>query len=133
MKVFSLFLLIFAASQNLYADALATSYEKAMSELKTLQSNNPNFAEFVVLGLNDQQMEIKGLKIAVAGATIPKLVVASHHGNELLSVGLALQFVKDLTNILKNPNHAQYASLKDSIFYVFPVLNITGYNSFCFI
>jgi len=129
MKSLSLILVIFALGQKLYADTLATNYEKAVKELVAIQSSNQNLVEAISLGMNDQKMEIKGIKIALAGATVPKLVVASHHGNETLSVGLALQFAKDLIAVLKNPNHPQYALLKDSVFYVIPVLNITGYNS----
>lgn len=128
MKNLSFVILILLLNFNSYAEALTSNYDRTILELKKIQSDNKEISEFVVLGLDDQKFEIKGLRISLMGATIPKLVVAAHHGNEMLSVGLAIQFANDVLNILKNPAHENYDAIKDSVFYVFPVLNIAGYN-----
>jgi hypothetical protein len=56
-------------------------------------------------------------------------VVGAHHGNETLSVTLALRFANDLLAQLQDVNAPHHASLAPHIYYVFPVLNISGYNA----
>ena len=109
--MFESILAIFALHQP-----MATNYQTVTQKLAQYQAANPTQVEQIVIGINNQGEEIKGLKIGNGPAAA--LVVATHHGNEYGSTAVALGVAESFSqNPL--PNHTVY---------VIPVLNISGYN-----
>lgn len=95
---------------------MATNYQTVTQKLAQYQASNPTQVEQIVIGINNQGEEIKGLKIG--NGPTPALVVATHHGNEYGSTAVALGVAESFSqNPL--PNHTVY---------LIPVLNISGYN-----
>ncbi len=111
----------------------SNNYQNAIEQLDLLVKNNADVAQKFVLAKSDSGETIWGVRIAKATTKnrqgdidlSPRLVVASHHGNELLSVDLALQFTKDL---IEETRHPKWGDAGDQTYYIIPALNVTGYN-----
>lgn len=99
-------------------------YEAVAQRLHVLAALHPEAAEVFVLGKNDQGEDIKGLRIGTGDLAVKPamLLVAAHHGDEGDSVDVAMRFAEDLLR----PDSDE--RLHDSVFYVIPVLNLSGYN-----
>lgn len=113
MKKFIVSLCLILSSLNVYAE----DYDKIQARLQAL-AKNPNTGLFT-LGKNDQGQDILGIVVGDPSQAVTKhLVVGTHHGNERASAEVPLLFVESLlTNV--NPK---------ILYYVIPVLNISGYN-----
>lgn len=100
------------------AQVMAADYDRILAKMQDF-SKSPHAALFS-LGKNDQGQDIMGLVIGDEGtAKIRHLVVGTHHGNERAAAEVPLHFIDQaLTNY--NP---------EILFYVIPVLNISGYNA----
>lgn len=109
---------------------LGKPYDDILRKLQDLKSKYPNLTEWVSLGTNDQGREIRGLRIELPSSfqKTPQLVVGTHHGNEVDAAPLAVAFAEKLLSILENRSGQYYNDLRDDVFYVFPVLNISGYD-----
>lgn len=111
---------------------MATNYDAMLDEMNQLASNYPAYVQLMDIGKNDQNITIYGLKIEnleYAGNKSNQLLVGCHHGNETHSATVCINFTKQLINIFQNSSDALYTGLSRSIFYVIPVLNISGYNN----
>ena len=108
------------------------SYQKIVREMETLQTQYTDWVQLISLGANDQGEEIWGMRIEFAQSFMdektPHLLVATHHGNERdaapLSMAFARQVLKDIST-----GDLRGDILAAGIYYIFPVLNISGYNS----
>lgn len=110
-KILALLSLIFTLSAH------ATDYDKIVARLQDV-SKKPHTALFS-LGKNDQGIDILGVVIGdPAVAKTKHLIVGTHHGNERAAAELPFLFID---RILADYN-------QDVLFYVIPVLNISGYN-----
>ncbi len=97
--------------------ALAEDYDKILARLQAL-AKNPNTSLFT-LGKNDQGKDIVGIMIGDPSKAVTKhLVVGTHHGNERAAAEVPLFFVESILT---------QADAK-ILYYVIPVLNISGYN-----
>jgi len=108
--------------------AAQTSYERVVTKLRSVNAANPAITHLVSLGPNDQGTELLGLVIDPPArgprfAPPDFLVVGAHHGNERLSVDVALRFLDDTVAA------AARGEPIGGRFHVFPVLNVTGYNA----
>ena len=108
--------LFFSLTFVFISSAHADKYSELVKKMEQIAKSNSFNAEIFILGLNDQGIAIKGLKIG-SGA-INSLVVATHHGNEYGSTAVGLGFAEALAA----------KPLKDQTMYVIPVLNISGFN-----
>jgi hypothetical protein len=99
--------------------AFAASYDNTLARLNELDKL-PHTTQFS-LGKNDQGQDIMGLVIGDAStAKVKHLVVGTHHGNERAAAEVPLYFIEMVT-----------ASYDPSVlYYVIPVLNISGYNAY---
>ena len=93
-----------------------TKYEAVVTYMEQLHAQYSETTELFDLGLNDDNVMIKGIKIG--SGSLNNLVVATHHGNEYGSTEVAKAFAASMA---KEP-------LADQTIYVIPVLNINGYN-----
>lgn len=125
----------FAVSVSLLAGArgLAAPYDTAVQKLDQLAAAHPAFVTPMDLGTNDQGVLIRGVKIedpAAPGFAKPKhLVVAVHHGNEELSADVAQSFAERLVAALEDSGSPLNPALRRNVYFVVPVLNVTGYNA----
>lgn len=111
-----IFAIVSILSLNLWA--VETPYEVIVSRLKELDKK-PNTTLFS-LGKNDQGTDIMGIILGdPATATIKQLVVGTHHGNERMAAEVPFLFAEAALSS-KDPK---------TVFYVIPVLNVTGYDS----
>jgi hypothetical protein len=62
-------------------------------------------------------------------ATVQHLVVAAHHGDETLSVAVALEFIQQALSAMNDPASPYHLDTLGKTFHVIPVLNIGGYNA----
>ena len=114
--------------------ASASRYDDMLAEMRQLTQNHPEYIEMMDIGKNDQKKIIYGLKVKNPdytrenGKKPNQLLVGCHHGNEGLSADVCIVFVNDLIDIFKSPSHPRYAAISKSVFYVIPVLNISGYD-----
>ncbi len=110
--------------------AFAGPYDNILAELRSLQSKYPHLATMISMGANDQGVDILGLKIerGLTQNKTPKLVVGTHHGNETDAAPLSVSFARELLKILDSGDSQYFSDLKSDVFYVFPVLNISGYD-----
>jgi carboxypeptidase T len=98
--------------------AIAADYDRILAKLTEI-SKRPNTALFA-LGKNDQGQDIVGVIIGdAATAKVKHLVVGTHHGNERAAAEVPLHFADQ---VLTNFDPAV-------LYYVIPVLNISGYNA----
>jgi len=97
-------------------DLNASKYEAVVTYMEQLHAQFPETTELFDLGLNDDSVMIKGIRIGFG--SLNNLVVATHHGNEYGSAEIAKAFA---ASIAKEP-------LMDQSIYIIPVLNINGYN-----
>jgi len=93
------------------------SYKQVVDFITEVANKYPKNAQLFDLGANDQGDVIKG--IAIGNGPTHNLVVATHHGNEFGSTGLALGFALALAD----------QPIADQTVYVIPVLNISGFNA----
>ena len=115
----------------LSSSVYASSYERVLQRLNRMSEENPTFVSKMSIGRNDQGTEIEGVTIhgsASAENPVHVLVVGSHHGNETLSVDVALETADQAIAAMKNINSTYHQALKNHIFHVVPVLNIGGYS-----
>lgn len=97
--------------------AIADDYDKIVQKLQELDKL-PGTTLFT-LGKNDQGRDIMGIVLGNSSkARIRHLVVGAHHGNERASAEVPLLFVPKMLEGMK----------EDELYYVIPVLNISGYN-----
>ncbi len=97
--------------------AIADDYDKILTRLQSY-AKKPHVSLFT-LGKNDQGKDIVGMIIGdVSSAQVKHLVVGTHHGNERAAADVPFTFADNVI--------AQYDSTV--LFYVIPVLNISGYN-----
>jgi hypothetical protein len=108
--------------------ASAAPYDLVKSDLAYIARLNPNLVSRIVIGINDQGVEIEGLRIGPATAAIHHLVVGAHHGNEQKSTDVAMAFIKEVVEA-KHVSAGLDQKLADTAFHVIPVLNISGYNA----
>lgn len=114
--------------------ASAAEYDRILSQMNQFIQANPSYVQMFDIGKNDQNNTIYGLRIEnpnyqVQGDKVPQLLVGVHHGNERSSADVCMTFTKNLLDIFKNPAHQHYNSLSRCVFYVVPVLNISGFNA----
>lgn len=113
----------------------AAEYDRILSEMNQIIDANSGYVQMIDIGKNDQGNTIYGLRIenpnytVEEGTKIPQLLVGAHHGNERSSADLCLVFARNLLLAMKNPQHEYYKALSRSLFYVVPVLNISGFNA----
>lgn len=115
------------------AAAVAAPYDATLAELGRLVAANSDLVSLTDIGVNDQGVAIQGIRIEGPGALSldrpQHLVVGAHHGNEQMSVDVALRFASRLIQTLRDPSSPQYAALAQSTYIVVPVLNISGFNA----
>lgn len=105
------------AVASLSFGALADDYDKIVTRLKDLDQQ-PNTTLFT-LGQNDQGRNIMGIIVGdPATAKVKHVVVGTHHGNERASAEVPLLFT-DMVVKAYDPS---------VLYYIVPVLNISGYN-----
>ena len=97
--------------------SFASDYDKIVSRLREIDAL-PNTSLFT-LGKNDQGEDILGVVLGdSASATKRYAVVGTHHGNERAAAIVPLHFAEETLKHLKT----------DEVYFVIPVLNISGYN-----
>lgn len=113
----------------------ATKYDDTVDKINKIVDDNPVYAQLIDIGTNDQGDTIYGLRLENPNYQLEnrskpnQLLVGVHHGNEANSADLALLFATDLIARFKNSSSTDYAALSGSVYYVVPVLNISGYNN----
>lgn len=114
----------------LVSQAFAGRYDNIVDQLEDLQRRYSTFAQMVTMGRNDQGTPIRGLRIEVpnSGDKTNQLVVGTHHGNEHDAAPMSVAFAEEVLNTFETRGE-YYAELKDDVFFVFPVLNISGYDT----
>lgn len=105
-------------SMFLLAGPSPTNYEKVVTTIQKIATQNPGNAKVISIGVNDQGVPIQALQIG-SGA-VSSLIVGTHHGNEYGSTAVALGVADSFA---KSPVEGQ-------TIYIVPVLNITGYNKY---
>jgi hypothetical protein len=108
--------------------ASAAPYDLIKSDLAYIARLNPSVASRIVIGINDQGVEIEGLRIGPANAAVNHLVVGAHHGNEQKSTDVAMAFINEIV-ATKKASAGLDRKLADTAFHIIPVLNISGYNA----
>ena len=109
----------------------ATNYERIVQEMQELHANSPDFVQMVTLGQNDQEDDIWGLRIErpqTQKEKIAHLLVGTHHGNEWDAAPMSMAFARKVLAILEGEPSAYGEVVANGIYYVFPVLNVSGYN-----
>lgn len=113
MKRTLAFFAFILCSMQLHAD----DYDKIVARLQVMDEK-PNTALFT-LGQNDQGRDIVGIVLGdPTRATTKHLVVGTHHGNERAAAELPFFFIEEMLPAMTD----------DVLYYVVPVLNISGYN-----
>lgn len=121
----------FIASLLISSTVYASSYDRVRQRLDAMVAENSTFVEKVTIGRNDQGMEIEGVTIHGSDSgehPVHVLVVGSHHGNETLSVDVAMETATQAIQAMKQPSSTYHETLKNHVIHVIPVLNIGGYN-----
>ena len=106
-------------------------YEDIVAQMRGLYSDAPDFVQMVTLGQNDQGIEIWGLRLEspqTLEGKVAHLLVGTHHGNEQDAAPLSMAFARKVLAILQGGQSANQELAASGIYYVFPVLNISGYN-----
>ena len=112
----------------------ASKYDTMLQKINQLVDKYPQYIQLIDIGKNDQQNTIYGMKIenrsyqTKGDAKINQLLVGVHHGNEGLSADVCLTFTEKLIKSIRELKTSRDKALAHSIFYVIPVLNISGYN-----
>lgn len=97
--------------------AQGSDYDKILARLQEINSQ-PHTTLFS-LGRNDQGSEILGVVLGdISSATKRYVVVGTHHGNERAAAIVPLHFAEEALKTLKD----------DEVYFIIPVLNISGYN-----
>jgi predicted deacylase len=105
---------IFFAANLAQAD---TRYDQVKKYITDLAHQFPATTELIELGDSDSGEKIMGLRIG--NGPTKNLLVATHHGNEYGSTEVAKGFAASLAQ----------SPIPGQTMYVFPVLNISGYNA----
>lgn len=128
MKLFVTAAAAFAISTIGYGAA----YDQVRTKLERVTAENPDLVSRIVIGMNDQGVEIEGIRIGahsyVRNDAVHHLVVGAHHGNEQKSVDVALAFIDEIITA-KRVGAGLDRKLDAAVFHVIPVLNIGGYNA----
>lgn len=106
-----------------------TPYDFIVRQMQGIQADYPQFTRIIGLGKNDQGDDILGLHIENPWRVFDKsasLLVGTHHGNEKDAGPLSLAFARKVLAILQAGNSPE--AVADKIYYIFPVLNISGHN-----
>ncbi len=111
----------------------ATRYGRVSEELSELHKKSPHTTALFSLGMNDDETPLWAIRVSRTPKNVdPKksahLVVAALHGNELRTADFAMHFLRDLVTRFSRPAVAR-TWLKDTEWYVIPVMNVPGYNS----
>lgn len=109
----ALFVLEVSASSN---------YDSLHNKIAKIVSKTESLTKFT-LGKNDEGSDLYGYSYTSKGrdTKVNHLVVAVHHGNEVLSADLAFEFIKSLS--LKKGQ-----AFKGKRIFIIPVLNKSGFN-----
>lgn len=125
------FLTILTASV-LASSAFGAPYDQVRARLANVVAQNPDLVSRIVIGINDQGVEIEGVRIGATFAgkdgTVNHLVVGAHHGNEQKSTDVALAFIDEMV-AAKRSGAGLDRKLSSTVLHVIPVLNIGGYNA----
>lgn len=125
------FLAIIAAAV-LSSSAQGAAYDQVKAKLASVIAQNPDLVSRIILGINDQGVEIEGVRIGSSGAAkesiVNHLVVGAHHGNEQKSVDVALAFIDEVI-AAKRAGAGLDLKTGSAVLHVIPVLNIGGYNA----
>ena len=125
-------LFVFCGAVASFGGEESTRYDAIVKQMQDLAVANPHVAQVVTLGPNDQGIKILGLRIerpeTFDGEKAKHLLVGTHHGNEEDAAPLSLAFATELVNIFTGGKSLYKDHLANRIYYVFPVLNIFGYN-----
>ena len=109
------------------------SYHAMVKQMKTLETRYPHLAKMVSMGQNDQGIHVWGLYLAKHGESDQQkshhLLLATHHGNERNPAKLSLAFAQQLISIFDGEENS-HPSLQQRVFYIFPVLNVSGHNQY---
>lgn len=114
--------------------AFSAKYDTIVKKINELAEQYPQFLQIIDIGKNDQGNTIYGWKLEnlmynEANKTkVNHLLVGVHHGNEGTTADLCILFVEKMIKRFQDSNSNNYKSLSDSIYYIIPVLNISGYN-----
>ncbi|OGQ98647.1 MAG: hypothetical protein A2284_16255 [Deltaproteobacteria bacterium RIFOXYA12_FULL_61_11] len=131
-SVRSAFLLLCATI--LPISALAAPYDVMVEKLAAIAKAKPALASMVSLGENDQGTQLLGLRLTDASSDLldlerpAYLYIGTHHGNEQLTADVAFPFIDKVLSILGDPANSLHGIYARAVLYVFPVLNVTGYN-----
>ncbi len=110
-------IMVFLFLSLIHISASASEYDKILARLAELDKL-PNTTLFS-LGKNDQGSDIMGIMVGDSSrAKVKHVVVGTHHGNERASAEVPLYFTEMIAK--------SYDS--SVLYYVIPVLNISGYN-----
>lgn len=113
----------------------AQEYTRITTAMNQLIAANPGYVTSMEIGKNSQNQSIYGMRIENTsfqtedGTKIPQLLVGVHHGNERNTADLCITFGKNVVAIMKNTADPQYTAISRCVFYVVPVLNISGFNA----
>ena len=132
MKNLIMFLILLGPMAAWAKDDALTRYDAIVNEMKLLQIRYPHLAEIVTLGENDQGVNILGLRIErpeTLEGKVGHLLVGTHHGNEHHAPLLSLSFAGKMLEIFEEGPSSFRGNLSSGVYYIFPVLNISGYNS----
>jgi hypothetical protein len=120
----SILITIFFISFNLFA----APYDTIVTRLQEL-AKKPQTSLFT-LGQNDQGQSIVGIILGDASfAKTKHLMVGTHHGNERMAAEVPFHFANIVLEALNNPNHPDHDKYENTLLFVIPVLNISGYNA----
>jgi hypothetical protein len=115
--------------------AYATAYDTMVTRMEKLATDHSSLVTVTDIGNNDQNIPIRMLRIedpqssVSAENKVKHMVVAVHHGNEQQGAEVAMQFATDIVKFMNNPSMSSPEGLVDHIWYVIPVVNISGFNT----
>ena len=127
MKVFILSIFLGFCFQNIQA----SPYQDLADSMLAFQQQNSSVVDLISIGNNDEGNAILAFRFRFPESRQNKvhhLLVGTHHGNEQLSVNVAMEFARQLAYILKTSNDPHHNIFKNFELTVVPVLNISGYN-----
>jgi len=123
--LFTLLALFLFGISSIYA----ANYDNIVNQINQIAQNNSAYAQVIDIGTNDQGNKIYGLKIedisVLEDGKPAHLIVGTHHGNEGTAATLSVNLAQKLIDTMK----AGKTAISGCVFYVIPVLNISGYNA----
>lgn len=107
-------------------------YAEIVQGIRKLNNTYKNFSQVISLGDNDDGIPIVGLRISLTpnmrdSRKIAHFVVGTHHGNEKHAPVFTLAFTESLLKKYRTRESFR-EGLNETEWYIFPVLNISGYN-----